>query len=302
MLTMIWSDYQESYRNYLRLEKAVSMNTIDAYCKDLQKFLDFVKKGKGDVEPADVKQADVRKFIDLINENGMSASSQARILSGIKSFFKYLVAHDILETDPTAMIETPKTARKLPSVLSPEEINMLINAIDLNSANGYRNRAMLETLYGCGLRVSELIQLRITDVNINEGYLKIKGKGDRERLVPIGRSVKDAITLYIHNTRESQTVNKKDENILFLNRRGQMLTRVMVFTIIKNLAEKVGLEKKISPHTFRHSFATHLLEGGADLRAIQEMLGHESITTTEVYTHLDKEYLRDTIQRFHPRS
>lgn len=299
---MIWSDYQESYRNYLRLEKAVSMNTIDAYCKDLQKFLDFVKKGKGDVEPADVKQADVRKFIDLINENGMSASSQARILSGIKSFFKYLVAHDILETDPTAMIETPKTARKLPSVLSPEEINMLINAIDLNSANGYRNRAMLETLYGCGLRVSELIQLRITDVNINEGYLKIKGKGDRERLVPIGRSVKDAITLYIHNTRESQTVNKKDENILFLNRRGQMLTRVMVFTIIKNLAEKVGLEKKISPHTFRHSFATHLLEGGADLRAIQEMLGHESITTTEVYTHLDKEYLRDTIQRFHPRS
>ncbi len=299
---MIWSDYQESYRNYLRLEKAVSMNTIDAYCKDLQKFLDFVKKGKGDVEPADVKQADVRKFIDLINENGMSASSQARILSGIKSFFKYLVAHDILETDPTAMIETPKTARKLPSVLSPEEINMLINAIDLNSANGYRNRAMLETLYGCGLRVSELIQLRITDVNINEGYLKIKGKGDRERLVPIGRSVKDAITLYIHNTRENQAVNKKDENILFLNRRGQMLTRVMVFTIIKNLAEKTDLKKKISPHTFRHSFATHLLEGGADLRAIQEMLGHESITTTEVYTHLDKEYLRDTIQRFHPRS
>jgi len=299
---MIWSDYQESYRNYLRLEKAVSINTIDAYSKDLERFLDFVKDTRGEVNPEEIKQSDVRNFIDKINEKGMSANSQARILSGIKSFFKYLVSHDILEVDPTSMIETPKTARKLPAVLTPEEITALISAVDLDSATGYRNRAMLETLYGCGLRVSELVQLRLTDVNLAENYVRIKGKGDRERLVPIGRSVKDAITLYIHNSRCTLNIEKKDENVLFLNRRGQMMTRVMVFTIIKNLAQKIDLNKKISPHTFRHSFATHLLEGGADLRAIQEMLGHESITTTEVYTHLDKEYLRDTIQRFHPRS
>lgn len=296
---MIWSDYLESYKNYLLLEKSLSENTVDAYLKDIQRFVDFSKIDN----PSNVSQSDIRVFIDDMNTNkGMSVNSQARILSGIKSFFKYLLTHDILDKDPSSMIETPKIGRKLPSVLSPDEVNNLINAVDLDSETGYRNRAILETLYGCGMRVSELVSLRLTDLHFDEGYLKIKGKGNRERLVPIGRSVKDSITLYIHNYRCTLKIDKKDENVLFLNRRGKMMTRVMVFTIIKNLAQKIGLQKKISPHTFRHSFATQLLEGGADLKAIQEMLGHESITTTEVYTHLDKEYLRDTIQRFHPRS
>lgn len=296
---MIWADYFESYKNFLLLEKSLSESTIEAYLKDIQKFVDFCKIDS----PEKVKQADIRAFIDEINDvKAMSVNSQARILSGIKSFFKYLVIHDILEKDPSSTIETPKVGRKLPSVLTPEEVNDLINAIDLDSETGYRNRAILETLYGCGMRVSELVHLKLTDLHFEEGYLKIKGKGNRERLVPIGRSVKDSITLYIHNYRCTLKIDKKDENVLFLNRRGKMMTRVMVFTIIKNLAQKIGLQKKISPHTFRHSFATQLLEGGADLKAIQEMLGHESITTTEVYTHLDKEYLRDTIQRFHPRS
>lgn len=296
---MIWSDYLESYKNFLLLEKSLSVNTVDAYLKDIQRFVDFSKIDN----PANVSQSDIRAFIDDMNTNkGMSVNSQARILSGIKSFFKYLLTHDILDKDPSAMIETPKIGRKLPSVLTPDEVNDLINAVDLDSETGYRNRAILETLYGCGMRVSELVSLRLTDLHFDEGYLKIKGKGNRERLVPIGRSVKDSITLYIHNYRCTLKIDKKDENVLFLNRRGKMMTRVMVFTIIKNLAQKIGLQKKISPHTFRHSFATQLLEGGADLKAIQEMLGHESITTTEVYTHLDKEYLRDTIQRFHPRS
>lgn len=296
---MIWADYFESYKNFLLLEKSLSESTIEAYLKDIQKFVDFCKIDS----PEKVQQADIRAFIDEINDvKAMSVNSQARILSGIKSFFKYLVVHDILEKDPSAMIETPKIGRKLPSVLTPEEVNNLINAVDLDSETGYRNRAILETLYGCGMRVSELVHLKLTDLHFDEGYLKIKGKGNRERLVPIGRSVKDSITLYIHNNRCKLKIDKKDENVLFLNRRGKMMTRVMVFTIIKNLAAKIDLKKKISPHTFRHSFATQLLEGGADLKAIQEMLGHESITTTEVYTHLDKEYLRDTIQRFHPRS
>ncbi len=296
---MIWADYFESYKNFLLLEKSLSENTIDAYLKDIQKFVDFSKIDN----PTNVKQSDIRAFIDDMNDvKRMSVNSQARILSGIKSFFKYLLVHDILDNDPSAMIETPKIGRKLPSVLTPEEVNDLINAVDLDSETGYRNRAILETLYGCGMRVSELVHLRMTDVHYDEGYMKIKGKGDRERLVPIGRSVKDSIILYVQNYRCHLKIDKKDENTLFLNRRGKMMTRVMVFTIIKNLAKSIGLKKKISPHTFRHSFATQLLEGGADLKAIQEMLGHESITTTEVYTHLDKEYLRDTIQRFHPRS
>lgn len=296
---MIWADYFESYKNFLLLEKSLSENTIDAYLKDIQKFVDFSKIDN----PTNVKQSDIRAFIDDMNDvKRMSVNSQARILSGIKSFFKYLLVHDILDNDPSAMIETPKIGRKLPSVLAPEEVNDLINAVDLDSETGYRNRAILETLYGCGMRVSELVHLRMTDVHYDEGYMKIKGKGDRERLVPIGRSVKDSIILYVQNYRCHLKIDKKDENTLFLNRRGKMMTRVMVFTIIKNLAKSIGLKKKISPHTFRHSFATQLLEGGADLKAIQEMLGHESITTTEVYTHLDKEYLRDTIQRFHPRS
>ena len=296
---MVWADYLTSYKNFLKLEKSLSANTIEAYMKDIQKFIDFAQT-EG---PLTVTQADIRAFIDdMDTEQDMSAHSQARILSGIKSFFKYLVIHDVIDHDPSEMIETPKLGRKLPTVLSPEEIDQLIEAVDLDSETGYRNRAILETLYGCGLRVSELISLKLTDLHFDESYLKIRGKGSKERLVPIGRSVKDSITLYIHNYRQTLDIGRKDENILFLNRRGHAMTRVMVFTIIKDLAQKIGLKKPISPHTFRHSFATQLLEGGADLRAIQEMLGHESITTTELYTHLDKEYLRDTILRFHPRS
>ena len=296
---MIWADYLTSYKNFLKLEKSLSANTIEAYMKDIQRFINFSKAPS----PADVKPIEIRAFIDELDaDDGMSAHSQARILSGVKSFFKYLLIHDIIESDPSELIETPKLSRKLPTVLSPEEIDQLIEAVDLDSETGYRNRAILETLYGCGMRVSELINLRITDLHFDDSYVKIKGKGSQERLVPIGRCVKDAITLYIHNYRNTLDINRKDENILFLNRRGKKMTRVMVFTIIKDLAAKIGLKKTISPHTFRHSFATQLLEGGADLRAIQEMLGHESITTTELYTHIDREYLRDTIMRFHPRS
>ena len=276
---MIWADYLTSYKNFLKLEKSLSANTIEAYMKDIQKFINFSKAPS----PADVKPIEIRAFIDELDaDDGLSAHSQARILSGVKSFFKYLLIHDIIESDPSELIETPKLSRKLPTVLSPEEIDQLIEAVDLDSETGYRNRAILETLYGCGMRVSELINLRITDLHFDESYVKIKGKGSKERLVPVGRCVKDAITLYIHNYRNTLDINRKDENILFLNRRGKKMTRVMVFTIIKDLAAKIGLKKTISPHTFRHSFATQLLEGGADLRAIQEMLGHESITTTEL--------------------
>ena len=296
---MVWADYLTSYKNFLMLEKSLSKNTIEAYMKDIQKFIDYSETES----PLTVTQADIRSFIDEIDtEDGMSSRSQARILSGIKSFFKYLVIHDIIEHDPSEMIETPKLGRKLPQVLTPDEIDQLIEAVDLDSETGYRNRAIIETLYGCGMRVSELISLKLTDLHFEENYLKIKGKGNKERLVPVGRSVKDSITLYIHNYRQTLKINRKDENILFLNRRGRKLTRVMVFTIIKDLAAKIGLKKTISPHTFRHSFATHLIEGGADLKAVQEMLGHESITTTELYTHLDREFLRDAILRFHPRS
>ena len=296
---MIWADYLTSYKNFLKLEKSLSANTIEAYMKDIQKFIDYSQRES----PLTVTQDDIRLFMDDLNEDqNMSIRSQARILSGIKSFFKYLVIHDVIEHDPSEMVLGPQTGRKLPTVLTPYEIDDLINAIDLGSETGYRNRAILETLYGCGLRVSELINLKLTDLHFTESYLKIRGKGSKERLVPMGRGMKDAITLYIHNYRDTLNIYRKDENILFLNRRGKKMTRVMVFTIIKDLAAKIGLKKTISPHTFRHSFATQLIDAGADLKAIQEMLGHSSITTTEIYTHIDREYLRDTIMRFHPRS
>lgn len=300
--TMNWSDYLEGYKNYLQLEKSLSSNTVEAYLKDIFKFTDFLESQGFSKNPVDVTQAKIREFIDFINELGMSASSQARALSGIKSFFKFLLIQDIIDNDPSALIETPKIGRKLPVVLSPEEVDALIHSIDLSSETGYRNVAILEVLYGCGLRVSELVSIRMTDVHFDEGFIKVQGKGNKERLIPIGKKAKDAITDYLNNYRVTLRVDKKDENILFLNRRGKKMTRVMIFTIIKDLSIKIDLQKNISPHTFRHSFATHLIEGGADLRAIQDMLGHESITTTEIYTHLDKEFLKDTILRFHPRS
>jgi len=299
---MIWSEYLDSYKNYLQLEKSLSGNTVEAYLKDIKKFTDFLESNKFSKKPGEVTQDKIREFIDFINELGMSASSQARALSGIKSFFKFLLIQDEIERDPSSMIETPKIGRKLPVVLTPDEIGALVMAVDLGSETGYRNRAILEVLYGCGLRVTELVNLKLTHVHFDEGFIKVQGKGNKERLIPLGHKAKDTIISYIQNYRATLKIDRKDENILFLNRRGKKMTRVMIFTIIKDLAFKIDLQKNISPHTFRHSFATHLMEGGADLRAIQDMLGHESITTTEVYTHLDKEYLKDTIIRFHPRS
>lgn len=299
---MIWVEFIDSYKSYLTLEKSLSGNTVEAYLKDINKFTTFLE-GQGFAgTPDKVTQDNIRSFIDLINEAGMSASSQARALSGVKSFFKYLLLQDDIEKDPSALIETPKIGRKLPVVLTPEEVEKLILAVDLDSETGYRNRAILEVLYGGGTRVSELVNLRLTDVHFDEGFIKVQGKGNKERLIPMGKKAKDAIVAYLQNYRGTLKIGRNDENVLFLNRRGNKMTRVMIFTIIKDLATKIGLEKNISPHTFRHSFATHLIEGGADLRAIQDMLGHESITTTEVYTHLDKEFLKDTILRFHPRS
>jgi len=301
---MIWEETIEGYRSYLKLEKSLSANTVEAYLKDIRKLAGWLisRPGVAPKMPELVTQNDIIQFINTINEKDMSVNSQARILSGIRSFFKYLQLHDIIEIDPTALIETPKNGRHLPEVLSPQEVEDLIMAVDLSSETGYRNRAILETLYGCGIRVSELVTLRITDIHFDDNFIKVKGKGSKERLVPLGSKAKDAIRDYMRYYRSTLNIYYKDENILFLNRRGKMLTRVMIFTIIKDLAEKIDLKKTISPHTFRHSFATHLLEGGADLRAIQEMLGHESITTTEIYTHINKDFLRDTILRFHPRS
>jgi integrase/recombinase XerD len=299
---MIWSDYLDNYKNYLQLEKSLSGNTVEAYLKDINKFTDYLEKNGFSKKPTEVTQEKIREFIDFINELGMSASSQARALSGIKSFFKFLLVQDEIDRDPSSMIETPKIGRKLPVVLTPHEIEALIMAVDLGAETGYRNRSILEVLYGCGLRVTELVNLKLTDVHFDEGFIKVQGKGNKERLIPMGQKAKDAIIAYIQNYRGTLKIERKDENVLFLNRRGKKMTRVMIFTIIKDLAIKIDLQKNISPHTFRHSFATHLMEGGADLRAIQDMLGHESITTTEVYTHLDKEFLKDTIIRFHPRS
>ncbi len=299
---MLWESHLDSYKNYLQIEKSLTANTVEAYLKDISKFGDYCEKNKVGNEPGDVSQQNVRGFIDEINEAGMSASSQARALSGIKSFFKFLLMNDKIMRDPSALIETPKIGRKLPVVLTPHEVDALIKAVDVESETGYRNKAILEVLYGSGLRVSELVNLRLTDVHFDDNFLKIQGKGNKERLVPLGNSAKQAITDYLQNYRGTLKIDKNDENVLFLNRRGKKMTRVMIFTIIKDLVTKIDLQKNVSPHTFRHSFATHLIEGGADLRAIQDMLGHESITTTEVYTHLDKEFLKDTITRFHPRS
>lgn len=252
--------------------------------------------------PLQLELGDFNEFIAWLNELGVSDTTQARIISGIRSFYKYLIMENLTDNDITALISLPKLKRKLPEVLSPDEVEKIINAIDLSKPEGERNKAMMETLYSCGLRVSELIGLKITDIYKNEGFLRITGKGNKQRIVPIGSYALKYIGIYLDNTRKNNEIEKGFENILFLNKRGRALSRVMVFTIIKLLAEKAGIKKTISPHTFRHSFATHLIEGGADLRAIQEMLGHASIITTEIYTHLDREYLRDAIIQFHPRS
>lgn len=299
---MNWNPTIKGFKSYLQLERSLSENSVEAYLRDVIKLVQYLEIEGIDIQPEKVEQNHIENFLKYISELGMNARSQARILSGLKAFYKYMLMEDMLDTTPTELLEAPKIGRKLPEVLDINEIQSLIDAIDLSKAEGERNKAMLETLYSCGLRVSELVGLQVSKLMLDEGFVVVVGKGDKERIVPIGSVAIKHIKIYIESIRNHMhNIKKESEDILFLNRRGGQLTRVMVFTIIKQLAEKIGLEKTVSPHTFRHSFATHLVEGGADLRAVQEMLGHESITTTEIYTHLDREYLRQAILDFHPR-
>jgi integrase/recombinase XerD len=299
---MNWKIYIQGFRSFLGLEKSLSVNTIEAYVRDVEKLISFFMYKKYELQPRDITLIQLQAFLKWITELGISEHSQARIISGIKAFYNYLLLENIVNTNPTALLEAPKLGRKLPDTLNVAEINSLIAGIDLSTPEGQRNKAILETLYSCGLRVSELVNLQISNLFLNDGFIKITGKGNKERLVPIGNTALLEIKRYRDETRCHLIIKKDQEDFLFLNRRGAKLTRIMIFTIIKTLATKIGLKKKISPHTFRHSFATHLIEGGADLRAVQEMLGHESIATTEIYTHLDRDYLREAIIRFHPRS
>ncbi len=297
-----WDKLVSDFNVFLKLEKILSRNSIDAYISDVKKLKSFFEVIGKDIKPTEVKLSDLKHFIEWVNKLGMSSGTQARIISGIRGFYKYLLLEDIIQADPTVLLESPRRGRKLPDILSVEEIDKIMAAIDLSKPQGQRNKAILETLYSCGLRVSELTTLKISNLYFDLGYVKILGKGSKERLVPISSRAIKEINLYFEDRRRLPSVAKEDKNIVFLNRRGKKLTRVMIFTIVKELVKKINLRKNVSPHTFRHSFATHLIEGGADLRAVQEMLGHESILTTEIYTHLDSEYLRDTIIRFHPRS
>lgn len=298
---MKWDDSLKDFQHFLQLEKSLSKNSVEAYTSDLKKLMDYLGIEGVDLEPEELKPVHLSKFLKYINELGMSPRSQARVISGLKAFYRFLLLDDRITDDPTALLESPKIGRKLPEVLTVSEIDSIISVIDLSKPEGHRNRAIIETLYSCGLRVSELINLKISDLYLDKLYIKVTGKGDKERLVPIGKRAAGEIKNYLHDRDTLNHIDKDSQNIVFLNRRGHGLTRVMIFTIIKDLTRKAGINKPVSPHTFRHSFATHLIEGGADLRAVQEMLGHESILTTEIYTHLDREYLRETIMTFHPR-
>lgn len=300
---MNWNSIIKGFKAYLQLERSLSENSVDAYLRDIKKLEKFCLLKEILVQPEKLNQQQLEQFLNFISEFGLSARTQARILSGLKAFYKYLIVDDIIIDDPTELLEAPKIGRKLPDVLSIEEINMLINAVDLSKPEGERNKAILETMYSCGLRVSELVNLKLSNLMLNEGFIHVFGKGSKERIVPIGSVAIKHINIYTDSVRKYQNnIKKGNEDILFLNRRGALLSRVMVFTIIKDLCKIAGIDKVVSPHTFRHSFATHLVEGGADLRAVQEMLGHESITTTEIYTHLNREYLRQAILDYHPRS
>ena len=301
-LTMSWDVYIQQYENYLKLERSLSANSVDAYVRDIVKLKQFLELREKDLNPLQVTLQELQDMVEWINELGMSAFSQARIISGLKSFYKFLIYEGEMDVDPTTLLEAPKLGRKLPDTLSIQEIDQILEAIDHSTPEGTRNRAMLETLYSSGLRVSELIGLKTSNVHFEVGFLRVTGKGNKERLVPIGRTALKHINIYREEVRVHLDIKQGHEAFLFLNRRGRQLTRQMVFTFLKDLVVKAGIKKTISPHTFRHSFATHLIEGGADLRAVQEMLGHESITTTEIYTHLDRDYLRQVIQEFHPRS
>ena len=295
-----WERYIKNFVSFLKIEKGLAENSVLAYQRDVQKLMDFAIDHN--LKTEELSTSDLKSFLSVLHELGLSARSQARIISGIKQFFHFLILENELQNDPSELLEMPKIGQKLPEFLTIEEIDDLMEAVDLSKNEGLRNRAILETLYSCGLRVSELINLRFSDLFFEEGFIRVIGKGNKERLVPASPSVQEEIAIYKQETRNRQTIKPGNENIVFLNRRGAKLTRVMIFTIIKDLANTIGLKKTISPHTFRHSFATHLIEGGANLRAIQEMLGHESITTTEIYTHLDQRFLKEAILSFHPRN
>jgi integrase/recombinase XerD len=299
-VSMNWNRYIKDYQSYLRIERGLSKNTIENYGFDIERLCLFLDTNQIDVSPLKITDETLQQFIYAVAKE-VNPRSQARIISGLKSFFTYLIFEDYRNDNPLELIETPKTGRKLPDTLSVPEIDRLIAAIDLSSNEGERNRAMLETLYGCGLRVSELVSLKISDLFFDEGFIKITGKGNKERFVPVGKLTQKYMQIYQKDVRINLTIKKGFEDTLFLNRRGNQLTRAMIFTIIKDLAVKIGLHKNISPHTLRHSFATHLLENGADLRSIQLMLGHESITTTEIYVHLDRSFLKEVMHSYHPR-
>ncbi|MGI4021081.1 MAG: site-specific tyrosine recombinase XerD [Janthinobacterium lividum] len=299
---MEWPSTINGFRSYLKLEKFLSPNSVEAYLQDIDKLQQFAVSLIPERKPETITTPDLKAFIRWVNELGMTPASQARILSGIKAFYKFMLMENLFSHDPSELIEAPRLTRKLPDTLSILDIDELISAIDLSKPDGMRNKTMLEVLYSCGLRVTELTTLKISNLYLEEDFIKILGKGNKERLVPIGEQASKLLTIYLQEVRVHLNIKKGQEDYVFLSKRGALLSRVMVFMIIKALAEKIGLKKSISPHTFRHSFATHLIEGGADLRAVQEMLGHESITTTEIYTHLDREYLRETIIQYHPRS
>ncbi len=299
---MDWHSAIKGFKQYLQLEKSLSKNSIEAYLHDVQYFERFLNHEEIKISPLNVSYFELKLFVKELTETGIASSSQARMISGLRAFYKYFLMEDILEKDPTALLEMPKQARKLPDVLSYDEIKMMISKIDLSLSSGHRDKAILETLFACGLRVSELVGLQISEIYFEEEFVKVKGKGNKERLVPISKLALKSIVLYKNEIRNSQKIQNKFADILFLNRNGSKLSRVYIFKMIKKYASSAGIQKNISPHTFRHSFATCLVENGADLRAVQQMLGHESILTTEIYTHLDTKYLKDTIAKFHPRA
>jgi integrase/recombinase XerD len=296
----MWNAYKKGFKAYLQLEKSLSENSVEAYLHDIEMLTSFLLSTNQTLAPSEIVLKDLQAFVKWVSELGMTATSQARIISGIRSFFKYCILEQICVSDPSLLLDAPKSKRKLPDTLHFNEIESIISQIDLSSPEGGRNKAILETMYSCGLRVSEIVNLKISGLYLDVGFIKVTGKGDKERLIPIGSEAIKYIKIYKEKIRVHQPIQKGFEDFLFLNRRGKQLSRVMIFYIIKDLTLKAGITKTISPHTFRHSFATHLVEGGADLRAVQEMLGHESITTTEIYTHLDSHFLKDTLQRFHP--
>lgn len=299
-MSLSWKESIKNFENYLRLEKSLSENSIEAYLSDIKKLEVFFCSSGKDISPASVTYIDLKDFINWFGSDYKNARTQSRLLSGIRAFFRFLLIEGEISENPSSLLESPKIGFRLPEVLSVDEIDRIVDAIDLSKPEGHRNKAIIETLYGCGLRVSELVSLRLTDINYGEGFISVIGKGDKQRLIPISNKALREIDLYRIDRNRLPVIH--DENIVFLNRRGRKLTRAMIFTIVRNLAAMAGVIKKISPHTFRHSFATHMVEAGADLRAVQEMLGHESIMTTEIYTHIDRSFLRDTLVMFHPRS